>query len=945
MLPKSNQVPRSIAALRSLKLRKEAIANNGIPTNCHTSLNSSQLVQLQDQYAQLQRDAAKMKVDLETRHSENNELKATNHQLVARMEALADLPNQLKTLENRFDQMPDCTRTLSTVQTRLEKLEQIETTKLQPTVEAVDLIDLKTKVDTLLGSYSEGGQKTRQAELKAAQARLDEAEMEGKLKAIALREIGPTLEEHKDALFAEVRAAETKLGSRIDDEHKTVLALSSGFSALTTYKQAMEKKDMPEKLNNIEQRVENLAARERNIFDKAQAAIDKADDLRQDLEEFVGPIQTEFRRNNTSLVHRIKDLEFDITRCDDLVDQVEDLESAGDRTADKVKYLATLVGQVQNFQSEQGRMSNEQKNLTAGLDALKTDAEKLSARVVQLEQKAAGIGLARVGKPVVPGAPHVDSSTATKHIDKIGEDVDKLRKFYDVVPALTTRIINVETRLGLNDGVTLMHSPVAEVSNVCAQVRKNTELQESSASVASHNAQVPRSGSHSLNIPEELADINELLNRLDEDAQRHSTQIENLSKEGPEFFRTKFDPFQQTVEERFQQINETLQNVARDVTQLRQQSSQPQISDQLTAVVQGNESLKLDVAKLHNDLQDERAQRAQNIGDVKHQLAEKTDSTAVDNMIDHFRISFENLQHQYNNITSDDLHRRMVKWFLESYPANAVDMVRQFATIQQEVRSLKAFSGHLSWVQTHGQNIALLVQNKDQLQVLLQSAPALQQLPHIFAKVDQIARDAKKALDTAVTNDGKASEQEELIRQLRDTTTRLEHANYKFLGDSSPFAKTHAMHELQITTENGLAVETAARINAIEELRSAARGEYKKLSEEYRETQSTIQASTTTTTEQKQRVDSLHDLFQHLRTDIDAIKNEFIEPNRLLFATYPKVVMLLGQIQLAIEELNMNLPKAADLAFNFQWTFDLRPKGTITTSETTGDQDKGKRKK
>jgi predicted nuclease with TOPRIM domain len=111
MLPKSNQVPRSIAALRSLKLRKEAIANNGIPTNCHTSLNSSQLVQLQDQYAQLQRDAAKMKVDLETRHSENNELKATNHQLVARMEALADLPNQLKTLENRFDQMPDCTRT------------------------------------------------------------------------------------------------------------------------------------------------------------------------------------------------------------------------------------------------------------------------------------------------------------------------------------------------------------------------------------------------------------------------------------------------------------------------------------------------------------------------------------------------------------------------------------------------------------------------------------------------------------------------------------------------------------------------------------------------------------------------------------------------------------------------------------------------------------------
>jgi hypothetical protein len=925
MLPKSNQVPRSIAALRSLKLRKEAIANSGIPTNCHPSLNPSQLVHLQDQYAQLQRDAAKMKVDLEIRHSENNELKATNEQLVARMEALADLPKQLKTLENRFDQMPDCTRTFSTVQTRLEKLERIETTKLQPTAEVVDLIDLKTKVDTLWGSHSEAGQKTRQAELKAAKARLDEAEVEGNLKAIALREIGPTLEAHKDALFAKVRAAETKLSSRIEEEHKTVLALSSGFNALTTYKQAMEKKDMPEKLNNIEQRVENLAARERNISDKAQAAIDKADDLRQDLEEFVGPIQTEFRRNNTSLVHRIKDLEFDITRCDDLVNLVEDLESAGDRTADKVKYLATLVGQVQNFQSEQGRMSNEQKNLTAGLDALKTDAEKLSARVVQLEQKAAGTGLARVGKPVVPGPPHVDSSTATTHIDKIGEDVDKLQKFCDVIPALTTRIINVETRLGLNDGVTQMHSPVAEVSNVCAQV--------------------PPSGSHSFNIPEELADINELLNRLDEDAQRHSTQIENLSKEGPEFFRTKFDPFQQTVEERFQQFNETLQNVARNVTQLRQQSSQPQISDQLTAVVQGNMSLKLDVAKLHNDLQDERAQRAQNIGDVKHQLAEKTDSTAVDNMIDHFRISFENLQHQYNNITSDDLHRRMVKWFLESYPANAVDMVRQFATIQQEVQSLKAFSGQLSWVQTHGQNIALLVQNRDQLQVLLQSAPALQQLPQIFTKIDQIARDAKKALDTAVTNDGKASEQEELIRKLGDTTTRLEHANYEFLGDSSPFAKTQAMHELQITTENGLAVETAARINATEELRSAARGEYEKLSEEYRETQSTIQACTTTTTEQKQRVDSLHDLFQHLRTDIDAIKNEFIEPNRLLFATYPKVVMVLGQIQLAIEELNMNSPKAADLAFNFQWTFDLRPKGTITTSETSGDQDKGKRKK
>jgi DNA repair exonuclease SbcCD ATPase subunit len=999
MLPKSGQVgqqnvPHSIAALRSLKLRKEAIANNKVPKNPYVSLSSSQLAQVQAQCAQLELKVDKMKGDLQARQSENAQLKTRNEQLAATMKVFEDLPNQMKRLESRFNQMPDPSSTYSVLQTQVTELEKPQITEKQPNVEVVDLIDLRTKVGTLqrwqeaqsdlksgieaelaavreAGSRVEECQKTLRSELQTAQTRLNEgfANIERNVKSDVMPEMGRKPEADKKDVLAQIKAAETRLNKRIDDEHRTVVALSSGFNVLTTFKQETERNKLSEQLQTLEQRIKDIAYNEEKTFDTAQSASEKVHDFDQDIGEFIGPIRSEFERDNLTLVDRIRTLEFDISRSKNLGDRVKELESADDHTTEKLANISIVVGQVKNFQSEQGRMSNEQKRLVD--------------RVIKLEQKAlsAKTGLSKVGKFTGSSSSNSDNSVvnATKRLDKLDEDVNALRRSHDSIPALKTQIAHVEQRLGnvddrlqllnghserldtvegqstrlrenlerLDGRVTDLHSLAAEVRDIRSQVEKNTELQSNILSSGS-TAQPPRSGSPSTDLFAELEDMDKFLNRLQDQTDLHSGQIDGLREMLPELFTQKFDPFKRTVEERFQQLDQTIQSMAEGIAKLAQQSSQTPA--ELAAVIQGTKFLKQDMAKLQKDIQNETSLRGQDIRDVKHQLAEKIDSSAVDNMMDHFRLSFESLQHQYNNITSDDLHGRMVKWFLENYPGNAANMVRQFATIQQEVQRLKALSGQLSWVQTHAQDLAMLLQNTGQLQGLLQSAPTLQQLPQIFAKSDQAARDAQVALETAVSSDRKMIEQAKLIRVLDTITKKLEQDIIGFRGDTSPFAKTQAIRgleesiqSLRTTAENSLAAETEARVNSNKELRTSAGVEYDRRSREYQQTKSALEKCTADALQVKQRIDSLDDLSQNLRRDVNAINQDFIEPNKEFFGIFPSVVRLMGQFQLALEQLNMNLPKGS---LSFQWMLDLRDvaKNPVTNDDTNGATDKGKQK-
>lgn len=55
-----------------------------------------------------------------------------------------------------------------------------------------------------------------------------------------------------------------------------------------------------------------------------------------------------------------------------------------------------------------------------------------------------------------------------------------------------------------------------------------------------------------------------------------------------------------------------------------------------------------------------------------------------------FRLTLRNLHDQYANITTEDLHQKMVRWFLQMYPHNAAELVQEVVAIKQDIVRLRS---------------------------------------------------------------------------------------------------------------------------------------------------------------------------------------------------------------------------------------------------------------
>jgi hypothetical protein len=894
MLPKTaspsvlsdKPIPVTLTALQSLKLRKQAIFN---ATKSQSEAAAS---------------ISFLSNQLKVKETENL-------QLSEQLKTLQDLPRQMKELQDRLDQLPDYS---DSVQTAMQRVAELDNTwrqlkdlevsaKRAPELKTLE--DLKNDVDQL--------QKWKEAQ-SVAKSGVDDA-----VKNFVQQEVESKLEKSNQILrndiTAEVRSID-KSRAELEKKYETIKTLTSGFNVLDAFKTDMEQQNIPMQLRNLAADLKEIGTNEGKTYHKVSRHIEET-------EQYIGPFKREFEINNTTLVER-------------------------------VKKLGVVVGQVKNFQSELGKLHGEQKKLTLGQDTLVAEKKALEARVALLEGKIDGPtpGFEKVGAPNT--STTASSASTTRQLKQLSDNLQKLQTVAIDNKSLQTQVANITEQLNsmdehpqkftiltnkcaqlgesvgfLQGRVDTLESRTANMNEAEAEMAKLKglrseidaittrmgDVQTEMATLKDLHFKLPDVGarennttsgamsvppsddlvtirSQAADLDADVQSLNEALTAVEKTSHSHALRIEILEDEVPALFTRNFDPFKESVQRQFDQFSQTLEDVTKDVTKFQQQPFRVQ-SPTNSAAAEAVKNIKQDMVQVQAMLADEtslRESRDREIVDLK---------TATNSAIDGLRLAFRGLQEQYNNINTDELHGKMVQWFLQTYPSNAANMVQQFGSLQQNVQNLQNLT---HWISSQSENITALIKDGPQLRSLVQSAGHLQRLAQVGSNVDEACLNAKEALAKAGAIQASMQREDATIQTMRTAIEGLQQSLIKFNSVDSPFVRMEAFNDLN--------TQLRELSDSMKSFNTSAGTEHDRCVKD-------VQAIKTSHTTLAGRVEKLESSTPVLRQDVDTIKHDFMEPNREALAMYGYLLELVGNIQGAVQSICENVTTKDGRALQF----------------------------
>jgi hypothetical protein len=306
------------------------------------------------------------------------------------------------------------TRTIESLSSRLEEL-QSKVNKGQGHPNVSELQDARNRIASLEKATTSSDSNSQlhvetitglQRDIKEmmiwrqTQATHDKAELDKTAKDLILQEVFSKTKDSQEVLWKELKATETRLTKRMDEDRQMVRVLSSGFNALDAFRQDVDTRNYPSQLKNLTDRVTQVENNEAKTYNKAKGAAQDIEDTIRDIRDFIGPISKEYDQTEKTLIERIKQ-------------------------------FATVAGQVKTFQSEQTRFSREQREQNA-----------LRTRLDSLELKTQGPGSSFKKVGTISNSP-----TNTDAIDKrLGYHEDQIKKLRDAsvsFQALSTKIYTV----------------------------------------------------------------------------------------------------------------------------------------------------------------------------------------------------------------------------------------------------------------------------------------------------------------------------------------------------------------------------------------------------------------------------------------------------------------------------------------------------------------------
>jgi len=903
-LHSANATPKSLASWRKLQLvRKQAIAN-GTKSKDESSIPGAPLI-----------------AQLKAQQMEITYLKRERESMSEKLKVLEGLPGQLKELMSKLDQAKPHSQAVQAFEARVAELE-----KMRPLLEKVEALETAVTKHAARPAQSAKLERDVDELMRWKSQQATRPEIEGIVKANV-----------QSIAQSEMKAVEDRFNKRIDEEHKTLATLSAGFRVLDDSNKDLDRK--------IDVQLQKLAGRIAEV-DRNEGETHKlVKGLRNDLGTYIGPIQREFEHDKGTLVERLNK-------------------------------LGLVVGQVKNFQSEQSKLSNEQRKLTLDQGGLSGEQKKLESRVDALEKKAnlPGPGFKKVGTTVA--GPSANSNSVSgdlpvQRLNRIDKDIEQLQQSCAGVEALSSQVARLGERAEttkeqietlnvvkaqydqLSDRMSTVEgqsSGLADLENLRGSL---AELQSRLSDLETRNSGAPLQTS---DASDEVARLSTEVSRLDKEMDglfdrlgeaevtyhNHRPRLDVLETAVPALFRENFDPFKKDMEKGLERIDQSVDALDGRVGRLEQPPLQtpPQPPSPPDSTVPDTKVLKVELTELQTTVADESSARQQAIHEMQQIIAFKADKAIMEQQMDRFALSFRNLQDQYNNITTDDLHARMVHWFLQNYPSNAANMVQQFASLQQEVKTLQ------DQLQSRLQDLTTPLaaapnppgSAKPDSEVIL---------PQTLARIDEACNSAKEAIKIAEEAKTKADEAAEPIGGIQRTLHNLNMPTAPFARTIVTQALEKSIRDLQKEVEAGLADardarvsaisdERAERINATNELRSAAGNNHDLRVKEMKELKASVASCTTTQEELSTRLTSLEETSQALRHDVDTINNDFIAPNQELFGYWPSVLIVVCQLQSLLESINQNLPKAP---IAIEWHVDLNELGV---GDVGSSRDKGK---
>ncbi|KAH9882948.1 hypothetical protein J1614_000314 [Plenodomus biglobosus] len=378
----------------------------------------------------------------------------------------------------------------------------------------------------------------------------------------------------------------------------------------------------------------------------------------------------------------------------------------------------------------------------------------------------------------------------------------------------------------------------------------------------------------------QLDSFDKILEKLEKDAFDKADRISVLEESVPRQFNEKFDPLQQKVQWAIGQIDETKKAHTEISTAMHTlQESARSIGSSPVNAANAAAAHKQDFERLQSSILYEKTKQDQAISDLKSRLATKAEADAMIKQMDSFRLTLRNLQDQYANITSDDVHQKMVHWFLQMYPSNSASMVQQVASIKQDVS---------------------LVQSRlHELQALLNKERRVENSPEDSKRIEDAHNIADAAVATAKEVLSKVDAQNEQIQNARSIAdAAVATANKAF---SKVDAQIDSLHKglpkiLQDMASASSPFVTNSAMDA--------------LNHSFRKVESQMEKDT--------------QLMQQLMAglaEFHEVNLSLIQPNKVFLPKLGEMYIAIAQLQDVLESVNEN--SSAKEPVHFKWTFDL----------------------
>jgi chromosome segregation ATPase len=342
--------------------------------------------------------------------------------------------------------------------------------------------------------------------------------------------------------------------------------------------------------------------------------------------------------------------------------------------------------------------------------------------------------------------------------------------------------------------------------------------------------------------------------------QEHQITIEVLKEEVPKMLTQIFEPFKSQVNKDRKDTNNKLETMDQDIIALHQRPVNAQAT-----VIEGLRQAMSSLEQIQQNLRIETSQCTQDVSSLKQQLLGKADASAIDEPMNNFRHSFRVLQDQYNNLTSDELHGKMVNWILQNYPTSTATMQQQYASLIQEIRGVHEMYAPLAWLPPRTQDLVALLENGLQHPQVPAHASA--------ERIDQVSETANQAMVKAGAIETTMNGNSVVIQNLQTALTSVQQSLNNL--NSAPFVRASVTEELRKTIES-LVNQINGSQSAVEELQS--------------------------------RFTGLHNSSSTLRQEHDRLMQDFIDPNRENLAMFGQLLELAGQLQVFAESVYMNYP-------------------------------------